>query len=166
MFGELLFLNYSKQYNLDVKIVRPHNFYGARMGFEHVVPQVIKRIYEKESPFKIYGYNQTRSFCYIDDAINALELVMNSDECSGKIVHIGTNIETKIVDLVKNLFDICNYSPKFELVNAPIGSVDRRCPDISLLSELTGYKPKFNLDYGLRESCNWYLNYYRRNKNV
>tara|TARA_R100000081_G_C4820247_1_gene179232 strand:- start:3477 stop:4427 length:951 start_codon:yes stop_codon:yes gene_type:complete len=166
IYGELLCLNYHKQYDLDVKIVRPHNFYGGRMGFEHVIPQVIKRIHSKEDPFKIYGHNQTRSFCYIDDAINQMELVMNSDECNGKILHLGTDVETKILDLVTKLFDISGYHPNVELVKPPEGSVDRRCPDITLLKSVTGYEPKFDLDYGLGKSYEWYLKYYEGNGNV
>tara|TARA_Y100001970_G_scaffold283094_1_gene397451 strand:- start:417 stop:1307 length:891 start_codon:yes stop_codon:yes gene_type:complete len=161
IFGELLFLSYSNQYNLDVRIVRPHNFYGPRMGFEHVIPQVIKRIHDKENPFKIYGHNQTRAFCYIKDAIEAMELVMNSENCRGKIIHIGTSVETKIIDLVQLLFRICNYHPDIKLVDPPAGSVNRRCPDISLLSELTDFKPKIDLEHGLRKSCDWYLDYYK-----
>ena len=70
------------------------------MGFEHVIPQVAKRIFNKENPFKIYGYNQSRSFCYIEDAVNGLELIMNNEECSGKVFNLGSDDEIKIKDLV------------------------------------------------------------------
>ena len=163
IFGELLFLNYHKHYNLDVKIVRPHNFYGARMGFEHVIPQVLKRVYNKQDPFEIYGHNQTRAFCYISDAINAMELVMESEKCTGKIIHIGNSEETKVADLVQLIFQLCDYNPSVEIVDPPVGSVSRRCPDISLLTKYTGFIPKFDLEYGLRKSCEWYLNYYGSN---
>ena len=162
IFGESLFLNYHTQFDLEVKIVRPHNIYGARMGFEHVIPQVIKRIYKKESPFKIYGHDQSRSFCYIDDAVRLLELVMDKKASDGKIIHLGTEVETKIDDLVYKLFDICDFHPEVEFSDPVIGSVSRRCPDVSLLSEITGYRSKCDLDYGLRESCKWYLDYYRK----
>ena len=159
ILGELLFLSYHDKMGLDVRIVRPHNVYGARMGFKHVIPQVIERICKKENPFKIYGYNQTRAFCHIDDAVKAFELIMNSDKCSGKVVHLGTNEETKILDLVQSLFDISRYDPKIELVDPPLGSVDRRCPDISLLSSI-GYEPKVKLYDGLLSSYKWYLDYF------
>ena len=111
ILGELLFLSY-QNLGLDIRIVRPHNVYGPRMGFNHVVPQVIERIYKKETPFRVYGPNQTRAFCYIDDAINAFELIMNNPQCGGKIIHLGTNEETNILSLTKQLFKISNFNPK------------------------------------------------------
>ena len=130
------------------------------MGFKHVVPQVIKRIYDQENPFKLYGHSQSRSFCYIDDAASCFDLIMNSDECSGLVVNLGTNTETKIEELVESMFDVCNYHPEVEFADPVAGSVARRCPDISLVSSLTGYLPKVSLEEGLTNSCEWYLNYY------
>ncbi len=159
ILGELLFLNYQKL-GLDVRIVRPHNVYGPRMGFDHVVPQVIERIYNQESPFKIYGADQSRAFCYIEDAANAFEIIMNSPECSGKIIHLGNNEETFIKDLVFDLFKISGYHPQTHLVAPPQGSVERRCPDVSFLSSL-GYTPQTSLQQGLTKSYEGYLNYFK-----
>ena len=160
IFGELLFLSYKEHYGLDIRIVRPHNIYGPRMGFEHVIPQVAKRIFNKEDPFKIYGYNQSRSFCYIEDAVNGLELIMNNEECSGKVFNLGSDDEIKIKDLVDSCFEISNYYPKTQLVDPPLGSVERRLPDINLISNLTGYKPSVSLRGGLDITLNWYLSHY------
>lgn len=161
ILGELLFLSYQKL-GLDVRIVRPHNVYGPRMGFDHVIPQVIERIYNKETPFKVYGPNQTRAFCYIDDAVNAFELIMNNPQCEGKIIHLGTNEETNILSLVEQLFNISNFSPEVELVEPPEGSVERRCPDVSFLESI-GYSPKTTLQQGLTKSYDWYTNYFNKN---
>ena len=161
IFGELLFLSY-KKLGLDIRIVRPHNVYGPRMGFNHVIPQVLERIYKKETPFKIYGYSQTRAFCYIDDAVRAFDLIMNHDNCNGKIIHLGTDHETNIQDLVEGILTISNYSPEIKLVDPPEGSVDRRCPDISLLRQI-GFEPEIELFTGLKLSCDWYMNYYKEN---
>jgi len=129
----------------------------------YVIPQVAKRIFDKENPFKIYGHNQTRSFCYIDDAVNGLEIIMNTKKCSGKVFHLGSNIETNIKDLIELCFDISRFNPDIELVDPPLGSVNRRLPDIKLLSDLTNYKPEFSLEYGLEKSLKWYFEYYNTN---
>ena len=162
ILGELLFLSY-QNLGLDIRIVRPHNVYGPRMGFNHVVPQVIERIYKKETPFRVYGPNQTRAFCYIDDAINAFELIMNNPQCGGKIIHLGTNEETNILSLTKQLFKISNFNPKVKLVDPPKGSVKRRCPDVTFLENI-GYSPKISLQQGLTKSYNWYSEYFKNNK--
>tara|TARA_R110002110_G_scaffold148764_1_gene339912 strand:+ start:1382 stop:2290 length:909 start_codon:yes stop_codon:yes gene_type:complete len=143
IIGELFFLNYAKKYDLDTKIVRYHNIYGPRMGYEHVMPQFSVRILKKESPFKIYGGENTRAFCYIDDAVEATISVMRCDEAKNQIVNIGNEKEeVKILDLAKKMLNFSDYDVKIEIEDAPSGSVSRRCPDISKLRELIGYYPK------------------------
>ena len=161
IFGELLFVNYKRMYDLDVKIVRPHNIYGPKMGFEHVVPQITKRIFDKENPFTIYGQNQTRSFCYIDDAVNQIKSVMEGG-CDKILYNVGSGKEIKIKKLVKKMFSICEFEPDFlNFKDAPKGSVDRRCPDIALLKENNYYFDSVDIDEGLNKTCKWYLDYYK-----
>ncbi len=160
IFGELLFINYSRMNDIDVKIVRPHNIYGARMGFEHVIPQVTKRIFDREDPFTIYGCNQTRSFCYVDDAVDQIKFVMehNSDDM---IYNIGSGKELEIKTLVEKMFSVCNYEPNsLNLQIPPQGSVDRRCPDMTLLKSKGHYIDSVDIDDGLDITCNWYMEYY------
>ena len=160
IFGELLFVNYNKMYDMNVKIVRPHNIYGPRGGFEHVIPQITKRIVEKENPFTIYGARQTRSFCYIKDAIRQMNCVMEYDS-DNMIYNVGSEKEVLIKDLVHNMFNICKYQPE-SIVNqdAPKGSVERRCPDMSLLKSQGFYQEYTNIEDGLEETCKWYMEFY------
>ena len=163
IYGESLFLSYHNNFDIDVRIVRPHNVYGPRMGFKHVIPQLIYRVHKKENPFTVYGKQQSRSFCYIDDAVICLEEIMNTSSCSGKIINLGTESETKIEDLVNIVLDVCNYDPQLVYADAPTGSVERRCPDISLVKKLTQYRPTTSLLDGVKKSCDWYNAYYKDN---
>jgi nucleoside-diphosphate-sugar epimerase len=156
IFGELLFINYAKQYGLNTKIIRPHNIYGSRMGFEHVIPQVVRRIFDEESPFKIYGHYQTRSFCHINDCVKQIKNVMES-KTNDIVFNVGSGKETNIRELVETIFDILNYDPYVLLVDAPKGSTDRRCPDMSLLKSIGGYSDEVSLFDGLKETCEWYM---------
>ena len=63
------------------------------MGFEHVIPEFCKRIYNNEKPFKIFGGSDTRAFCYIDDAVEATVKVMRNTNCNNEIIHIGNSKE-------------------------------------------------------------------------
>jgi UDP-glucose 4-epimerase/UDP-glucuronate decarboxylase len=156
--GELLCLSYAKAYDLDVGIVRPHNIYGPRMGYEHVIPQFIKRIIKRENPFKIYGGHQSRTFCFIEDCVKGLKLVGESAEIGTGIVNIGNNKEEiSIKNLAHKMFDIFDFHPKLEVLPPPEGSVDRRCPDISKAKMLVGYEPQIHLDQGLQITYDWYL---------
>lgn len=152
ILGELLFINSG----LNFSIVRPHNVYGPRMGYNHVIPEVIKRVILEETPFKIYGGNQTRSFCYIDDAVIMLEKIMKSPLSDNKIINLGINDEILISDLTYKIFSILKYDPKIINFNSKEGSVDRRCPNIDLLTNITNMSKFTSLEEGLSKTCEWY----------
>lgn len=157
LLSEVAIHSYAKAHNMkNWSIIRYHNIYGPRMGFEHVIPQFIERVVKKEKPFKIFGGQETRTFCYIDDGIMATQMVMESNETNGKTIHIGRDDgEIKIIDLAKELMNVANINSEFDIYPAPKGSVMRRCPNINKLKSL-GYKPKVSLTEGLKKSYNWY----------
>jgi len=157
--GEQLFIHGAKQYGFRYSIVRLHNIYGERMGYEHIIPGVMKRILDKQEPFEIIGRQETRSFCYIKDGAEAMWQVLTNKNTDGKIVNIGKQEETKIGEVYKKIFNITGYQPKETIYkDSPLGSVLRRCPDVSLLEELTGYKCKTNIDKGIKKTWQWYKN--------
>lgn len=159
LIGEQFCIHYALKYGFRMSIVRPHNFYGPRAGFHHVVPEFIKRIKNRVDPFPIYGAYDTRSFCYIDDAVKAMAAVMHSRKTDGQIYHIGSKEETKIKDLAKKLFLIAEWEPnKLKLESSPTGSVKRRLPDISKIKRDVGWEPETKLIDGLKETFNWYSN--------
>src|SRR3989338_7445768 len=158
LIGELFFIHYSKAYNFRMSIVRPHNFYGPRAGYEHVVPQMTARIGRSEDPFIMYGSDETRSFCYIDDAVEAIQTVMGSKVTDGGTYHIGTNVETSMQELAEELFAIAKWHPsKSEERKAPAGSVKRRLPDVSKIKHDTGWEAKVGLTDGLTRTYEWYV---------
>ena len=88
----------------------------------------------------MYGIDQTRAFCYVDDAVEAMVRLMASSATG--IVHIGNDAEeTNIGDLAKLVLRIAAVSPTLVAAPAPPGAVARRCPDLSRLRALTGYQP-------------------------
>ncbi|RQO67584.1 hypothetical protein DBR43_23975 [Pedobacter sp. KBW06] len=160
MLGESGFMNYSKVFGFECTIVRYHNVYGPRMGFKHVIPQVTQRFLKNEDPFKIYGYDQTRSFNYIDDAVNGTVLAMETPGVSGEIFHIGDMTdELKIEELIKYIGELMDYKGTYEYESAPSGSVSRRCPDISKAQKMLGYDPKTSWKVGVKNTIEWYVNY-------
>lgn len=159
--GELFFINYSRAYKFPMTIVRYHNNYGPRMGFEHVIPQFIFRIIKKEEPFKIFGAKNTRAFCYISDTVRATQMIMETEKTNGEIIHIGNDQEEiSMLNLAEKMFKLFNWHPqKLEIKEAPEGSVRRRCPDLRKVKKLTGYKPSVSLEEGLVKTYQWYKTY-------
>lgn len=163
--GEQLFIHGFPKYGFRYSIVRLHNIYGERMGYEHVIPGIMKRIFEKQDPFDIIGGNETRSFCYIKDAAKALWEVAKSKRTDNKIVNIGRTEETKIREVYKKIFKVADFQPKRVVYkDSPTGSTKRRCPDTRLLKKLTGFKCKTDINRGLQRTWNWYKKDLESNK--
>jgi len=161
ILGEVAMHSWAKAQKMEkFSIIRYHNIYGPRMGFEHVIPQFIEKVLKGEEKFKIFGGEETRTFCYVDDAVKATQKIMESEETNGKTIHIGREDgEIKIKDLASELFNIANVNFEFDIHEAPQGSVMRRCPDVSKLKEL-GFSWNVGLQEGLKKTFDWYKGIY------
>jgi nucleoside-diphosphate-sugar epimerase len=137
-------------------IGRFHNVYGPRMGTDHVIPELSLRALQRPDPFVVYGVSQSRAFCYVDDAVDAMQRLMGSDLAAGQIVNIGNDTETGIGDLARLVLRIAGHDAELAALPAPPDSVDRRCPDISRLRALTGFEPTVALEEGVARTFDWY----------
>ncbi|MEW9553891.1 NAD-dependent epimerase/dehydratase family protein [Nonomuraea sp. NPDC050783] len=156
LLGEAAVLHTARAKGFEAVIGRFHNVYGPRMGADHVIPELSLRAARGEDPFTLYGADQSRAFCYVDDAVEAVVRLMATPEAAGRIVHIGNDAETNIGDLAKLVLRVAGVNPAIDHVPAPAGSVARRCPDLTLLRELTGYEPRVALEEGVRRTFTWY----------
>lgn len=156
VIGEQLVRFKCLQAGIPFVIVRFHNVYGPRMGYVHVVPEIIKRVMSGEDPMKLYGKGQTRAFCYIDDAIRAVTTAM--DKIDNEVFHVGTDEETEISDLYRVILAELGRKPKLDPAPPASGSVERRCPNIGKLRDMIGYVPEVSLAEGIRRTCEWYVN--------
>jgi nucleoside-diphosphate-sugar epimerase len=160
LIGEQFVIDYSRAYKLRALIVRPHNFYGPRAGFDHVIPEFIERVRDGVDPFPIFGADNTRSFCYIEDAVRAMRLLMESkktDVVPAETVHIGETKEVSIEELARLVFAAHGSTPKKVIIKkAPKGSVLRRSPNVRKLKRLTGWTTRMTLDEGIGRTYEWY----------
>ena len=159
ILGESGFLNYSRMLNFDCTIVRYHNVFGPRMGFKHVIPHLVERFYNNENPFKIYGANQTRAFCYITDAITGLLKVV-LDGKKGEVYNIGNpSPEVSILDIVQSIQQVLKRDIPFEVIqypeSYPSDEPHRRCPDIQKAKDEINYNPEINFNEGLKRFLTW-----------
>jgi len=148
---ELMGIHYGKKYFKKLIIFRPHNVYGQRMGYEHVIPEFIKRLKkQKGKKFKIQGSgNEVRSFVYIKDFIDAFNLILKQGKHLN-IYNIGTSEKIRIKDLAFKIAKILNK--KIILRKGPLrkGSTKIRLPSINKIKKL-GFKQKIKLNEGLKK---------------
>jgi nucleoside-diphosphate-sugar epimerase len=154
IISELMVLNYGREHFEKVTVFRPHSIYGPNMGSAHVIPQLVNRIrpllLDESIKLPIQGTGkETRSFCYIDDAIQGILAVMDKGQHLN-IYHIGTQEEVTIEVLAKKIGRILGRDVEVVPSELQWGSPVRRCPDIAKISSL-GYKPKVSLDEGLQK---------------
>jgi UDP-glucose 4-epimerase/UDP-glucuronate decarboxylase len=165
MLGEAAVIHTARAKGIPYVIGRFHNVYGARMGADHVIPELLLRSIRRENPFRVYGIDQFRAFCHVNDATEAMHRLMMTDAAAGEIVHIGNDTEeTNISDLTKLILQITSFSPELDLRPAPSGSVARRCPDLTKLRALTSYQPAVSLEQGVQHTFEWYRDCYDRSR--
>ncbi len=160
LIGELLVIHYAQTYNFPAVIVRPHNFYGPRAGFGHVIPGLCEKIIKRVDPLPLPGAGETRAFCYITDAVKAMQMLMDSaatDRQPAATVHIGGTNEITMRELAKKMFAVAGWQPQHFLIQpSPRGSVQRRLADISKIKNLVGWQPEISLEEGLKNTFAWY----------
>lgn len=163
LISEIMLANYHRDLFDHAIIIRPHNVYGPDMGWEHVLPQLIVRAKEEidKTPsgpvkFEIQGDgSQTRAFVHIEDFLDGLMLAVDGGE-HRSVYHLGTSEELTIREVVEEIFRYFGREAEIIGTPTPVGSTQRRCPDITRLSSL-GYVPKFTLRDGLPGIADWYV---------
>ena len=156
--AETLFFDYRRQHKLRIKVARIFNTYGPRMhpNDGRVVSNFIEQAL-KGAPITVYGDGkQTRSFCYVDDLIDAFfRLMATSDDFTGP-VNLGNPEEFTILELARKV--IANTGSKSEIVFKPLPSDDpmQRQPDISLAKQMLQWEPVVALNEGLRRTISYF----------
>ena len=158
--AETLCSDYKRIYDLEVKIMRIFNTYGPRMRSNdgRVVSNFIFQALQGK-PLTIYGDgSQTRSFCYVDDLIEGMVSLMNSNISTP--VNIGNPEEFKIIEIANIIKNIIN--PNLNLIYKPLPEDDpsNRRPDISKARKHLKWHPKINFDKGINLTIDWFKRTY------
>jgi UDP-glucose 4-epimerase len=143
--GKLVGENYLTNSDLNYLIVRFFNVYSEHSGSGHFVKDIVDKI--KNEDYRLIGAEETRSFCYVDDAANA---VINLKDVSNEIINVGSDEEITILDAANIIAEAMGINVNWILEEGIAGSVKRRNPDITLLKKYySGFNPKkFKYVYG------------------
>ena len=155
--AETLMMDYHRQNQVDIKLVRIFNTYGPRMHINdgRVVSNFIVAAL-KEEPLEIFGDGeQTRSFCYVSDLIDVILKMMNKDDFIGP-VNIGNPGEFTIRELAEKILKLTGSRSKIQVRQERSDDPVRRRPDISLAREKLGWEPSVDLDEGLGKTIEYF----------
>jgi len=159
--AETLFFDYRRQYGVVTKLVRIFNTYGPLMHPRdgRVVSNFITQALRGE-PITIHGQGgQTRSFCYVDDLIEALVRMMASEAAFAGPVNLGNPGEFTILELAEKVLALTGSRSRLNFVPLPADDPHRRQPDIALATaRLGGWVPRVSLDEGLKQTIPFFAN--------
>ena len=158
-FGEALCKAYHDQYEIDVRIARIFNSYGPRLRAEGFYGRVVSRFILQSlnrEDLTVFGDgSQTRSFCYVTDTISGL-LSQMGEEARSDVLNLGSEDETKIIDLAKKIIQLSPARSGLKHLPFPPGDHLRRQPDITKARKTLGWEPKVGLDQGLSRTARWF----------
>jgi UDP-glucuronate decarboxylase len=156
--AETLFFDYHRQHNLRIKVVRIFNTYGPRMhpNDGRVVSNFIVQALKGED-ITIYGDGrQTRSFCYVDDLIEGIIRMMNSEDHFTGPLNIGNPNEFTILELAEKIITLSASKSKLIFKPLPPDDPRQRRPDITLAREKLSWEPKTQLSEGLMRTIEYF----------
>jgi UDP-glucuronate decarboxylase len=161
--AETLFFDYHRQHGLEIKVVRIFNTYGPRMhpNDGRVVSNFIVQALRGED-ITVYGDGQqTRSFCYVDDMVEAMVRMMASPREFTGPVNVGNPDEFTILELAERVLRLTGSKSRIVFKPLPCDDPRQRQPDISLAKEKLGWEPRVPLEEGLRPTIDYFRNLLR-----
>ncbi|WP_143961612.1 UDP-glucuronic acid decarboxylase family protein [Litoribacter populi] len=156
--AETLFFDYHRQHNLDIKVVRIFNTYGPNMQLNdgRVVSNFILQALKNE-PITIFGDGtQTRSFCYVDDLIDGMHRMMQTEKGFTGPVNMGNPEEFTMLQLAETIIELTGSKSKLVFMPLPLDDPRQRKPDISQAMEVLNWQPSFNLKEGLIKTISYF----------
>lgn len=160
--AETLFFDYHRQHNLIIKVARIFNTYGPRMhpADGRVVSNFIIQALHQED-ITIYGDGtQTRSFCYVDDLVDAIIKLMDTPKDITGPINLGNPVEFTILELAELVIKITDSKSKIVYKNLPEDDPRQRMPDITKAREVLNWEPKVQLEDGIKKTIHYF------NKNI
>ena len=155
--GEHLVHSFYKQYGYPCVTVRPFNIYGPGQVGEGAIQIFIKNVVNNKN-IEIHGEgDQIRSWCYIDDMINGIDLCLTNKKAVGEVFNIGNPRGTiTISSLAEKIISICKSKSKIVYIPKNYVDVELRIPSIEKAKDILGFYPKVELNEGILKTFKWY----------
>lgn len=154
--------SFYRSFGLPVVIVRPFNTYGPRQSARAVIPTIITQLLAGTRELRLGALHPTRDLVYVKDTVRGFIEIARSERCVGEEINIATQREIAVGDLARKLITLTNPAAKIVADKARLrpkkSEVERLLGSRKKLTKLTGWKPRYSMDEGLRETLAWFRN--------
>jgi UDP-glucose 4-epimerase len=155
--GEHFVHAYSNDFGLKVTTVRPFNVYGPRQVGEGAVQQIVGRALRDEDITVFNDGTQIRSWCYVDDFVDAFMAAIETEKAIGQVFNFGNpQATTTVLGLAETIIRLTGTNSKIQFRPHPGPEVEMRVPDIAKAREILGFQPSVGIEEGLTRSIEWY----------
>ena len=158
--ADAMAMSFYNAFELPVTIARPFNTYGPRQSARAIIPTIIAQIANGIKEIKLGDLTPTRDFNFVKDTCKGFVLLAENNNTIGKEVNIATNFEISIKDTLDLIKEIMKSDVRFitdqQRIRPKGSEVFRLWGDNTLIKELTGFQPDYNIQKGLTETCNWF----------
>lgn len=160
--ADAMALSFYNAFRLPVTIARPFNTYGPRQSARAIIPTIISQIVSAVQEIKLGDLSPTRDFNYVKDTCKGFIALAEHNTTIGKEINIASNFEISMKDTLELIKQIMNSDVKFiteeQRLRPEKSEVFRLWGDNTLIKELTGFAPDYNIEQGLTETCKWFMN--------
>jgi UDP-glucose 4-epimerase len=140
-------------------IFRVHNAFGPRMGLSHVVPELLRKAHTlpEGSSMEVFSPSHSRSFCFVSDVVELIARMAETPSCAGQVLNCGAaGPEITIAQLADTVIRTVGRKLDIQPMPETPGSPQRRAPDMTRTSELTGYAAQVPVQEGVQRTYDWY----------
>lgn len=159
--ADMMALSFYNAFNLPVVIARPFNTYGPRQSARAIIPTIITQIASGQKEIKLGDLTPTRDFNFVKDIARGFLELSKCDKAIGQEVNISSNFEISMKDTLELIAKIMKSDVKFntdeQRIRPEKSEVFRLWGDNSKIKKLTGFTPEYNIEEGLRETIEWFL---------
>ncbi len=160
--ADMMAMSFFNAFELPVTIARPFNTYGPRQSARAIIPTIITQIANGAKEIKLGDLSPTRDFNFVKDTCTGFIALAESDQTIGKEINIASNFEISMKDTLELIKAIMKSDVQFitdeNRIRPGKSEVFRLWGDNSLITQLTSFKPKYTIEEGLKETCEWFSN--------
>jgi UDP-glucuronate decarboxylase len=159
--AETLFFDYHRQHQVEIKVMRIFNTYGPRMSATdgRVVSTLILQALQGQDLTLFGDGSQTRSFCYVDDTVQAMQLMMETSKAVTGPINVGNPVECTILQLANLILELTGSKSKLSFLPAGVDDPLKRQPAINLAQQELAWQPQLALEEGLQKTIAYFQSY-------